>query len=217
MYVIIVGGGKMGYSLAKELAIEKHDVVIVEADEKRCQKLARELNATIIHGNGTELKTLEEAGLEKADAVVALTPRDEVNLMVCLMAKNKKHCKTAARVSQPEYEKVFKELGIDIVVYPEVAAADYLEELLTKPGVVDLAFISRGNAVILEFDVKKGSKAIGKEIRELEYPRGSLIIGIYEDDNLIFPSPETRIKEGDRVLVIAKNEVVDKVRKIFSI
>lgn len=215
MYVIIVGGGKMGSSLAEELAAEKHDVVIIDSDPKVCEELAS-LNATVINGDGIELKTLEQAGLEKTDVVVALTSKDETNLMVCLLAKAIKHCKSVARISHAGYEKVFKRLGIDIVVYPESAAADYLEELITKPDIIDLAFIERGDAVILEFVIKENSKVIGKQIKELEYPKGSLIIAVYEDKKLVIPDPKTKIREGDKVLVLAKNEVVDRVRKMFG-
>lgn len=123
----------MGASLAEELSERKHDVVIVEEDPEVCHKLTN-LNALVIHGNGVDLKTLEEAGLEKADIVIALTPRDEANLMACLVAKSTKKCKTVARVSNKEYEKVFEMLGIDIVIYPEIAAAKHLAELIQKNG-----------------------------------------------------------------------------------
>jgi len=215
MYVIIVGGGRMGRTLAEGLIKEGHDVVIIEINPEKCKKLTKELDVTVINGDGLEVKTLEEAGIEKADVVVSVTPSEEKNMMVCLIAKSIKHCKTVARISHPEYKEIFKRLGIDVVISPESAAASYLEEILTKPELVDLAFIERGDAVILEFEINQKSKAKGKKIKDLEYPKGSLIIAIYEDNKLVIPNPEVELKDGDKVLILAKNEVVDRVRKMF--
>ncbi len=216
MHVIIVGGGKIGSTLAEELSAEKHDVIIIEIDQVKCEELSKTLSATILHGSGTDIELLEEAEIGKADIVAALTSKEEINLMVCLLAKNIKHCKTVARIKNPEYKKIFKRLGVDVILSPEVAAASFLEEVLTKPEVVDLAFITRGDAVVLEFAIKKDTKVIGREIKELEYPKGSLIIAIYEKNKLIIPNPKTKIKEGDKVLIITRKEIINKVRKLFS-
>ena len=215
MHVIVVGGGRMGRTLSELLINEGHDVVIVEKDPQKCEKLARELNATVINGDAAEMKTLEEAGIEKADIVAAVTSKEEINIMVCLLAKSIRHCKTVARISRPQYKEIFHRLGIDIVISPESAAATYLEEIITKPEVVDLAFIERGDAVILEFEVNEKSRALGKKVKDLEYPKGSLIIAIYENNRLKIPDPNVELKNGDKVLVLAKNEVIDKVRKMF--
>lgn len=215
MHVIIVGGGRIGSSLAEGLSQEKHDVVIVDPDPEVCERLSY-LNATIIHGDGIELRTLEEAGLEKADVVAGLTPKDETNLMVCLIAKSMKKCKFVARISHPEYEKVFKRLGVDIVIYPELATAEYLQELIVRPDIIDLAFIDRGDAFILEFFPKKGSPAAGKTLEQLDLPKGALVIAVFDSGKLEIPEGKTMIKEGNKVMVISKKEVSEKIRKIFS-
>ncbi len=203
-------------SLVEDLAAEKHDVVIVEKDHDTAEKLAEELNATVREGNATDPKIMHEAGLEKADVVVAVTPNESENLLICLTAKKRKSCKTAARIERAESEEVFKNMGIDTVIYPEKAAAHYLEELITKPEVVDLAFIDRGEAAILEFKIDKKSGVVGKQIKNLEYPKGSMIIAVYEKDRLVIPTPDFRIKKGDNVLVIARNDVIKKVTGIFN-
>jgi trk system potassium uptake protein TrkA len=216
MHVIICGGGRMALSLATELAAEKHDVVIIERDPKAAKKLAETLNATVIEGNATDIEILDEAGLERADTVAALTPNESENLLICLNAKKRKSCRTAARIERDESEGIFKSLGIDTVIYPEKAAAHYLEELLTKPEVVDLAFIDRGDAVILEFVVGSGAKVIGKTIKEVEDPKGSIIIAVYDGGNLVIPSPHFKIKKGEKVLVLARNNVINRVRRLFG-
>ncbi len=214
--MIICGGGRMAASLADELAVEKHDVVIVEKDPEKAEELVESVNASVIEGNATDIKILEEAGLEKADVVVGLSPNESENLLICLSAKKRKACKTAARIERAESEEVFRNMGIDTIIYPEKAAAHYLEELIIRPEVVDLAFIDRGEAAILEFKVGKGSLVIGKPIKNLEYPKGSMIIAIYEKKKLIIPTPDFRIKRGDNVLVLARNDVMDKVTEMFK-
>ena len=215
MHVIVVGGGRIGSSLAEGLSKEKHDVVIIDPDPEVCERLAS-MNATVIHGDGIELRTLEEAGLEKADVVAGLTPKDETNLMVCLIAKSVKKCKFVARISHPEYEKVFKRLGVDVVIYPELATAEYLQELIVRPDIIDLAFIDRGEAFILEFFPKKGSASVGKTLNQLDIPKGSLVIAVFDNGKLEIPDGNTLIREGNKIMVIAKKDVSDRVRKIFS-
>lgn len=216
MHVIIIGGGKMGVTLAEELSKEKHDIVLIESDKEKSEKIAKKLNCQVLLGDGTDMKILEEANLKNADFVAALTSREELNLIICLMVKNIRPCKTAARLKNSEYENIFKNLGVDIVVLPEVAAADFLEGVITKPEVADLSFISRGKVSVLEFVVEEKSKAIGKKISELEKPKGSLVIGIYENNSLIIPDINKEIKEGDRIFAVAKAEEADKIRKMFN-
>ena len=216
MHVIICGGGRMSTSLAEELALEKHDVVIIEKDPVKAEELSESVNATIIEGNATDIRILEEAGLEKADIVVSLSPNESENLLTCLNAKKRKSCTTAARIERAESEEIFRNLGIDTVIYPEKAAAHYLEEIITKPEVVDLAFIDRGAAAILEFDIKKNSKIAGRRVKEIEYPKGSLIIAVYDGKRLIIPKPDSVMKPGEKVLVLARNGVINRVKRMFA-
>ncbi len=216
MYVIVCGGGKMVNSLVEDLASEKHDVVIIEKDHEAAEKLAEELNATVIEGNATDPKIIHEAGLEKADVVVAVTPNESDNLLICLNAKKMRSCKTAARVERSESEETFRNLGVDTVIHPERAAAHYIEEMITKPEVVDLAFIGRGEAAILEFDVTEKSKVKGKKVKDIEYPKGSFIVAVYRKGKLVIPEPSTEIVLGEKILVLASNSSIESVRKMFG-
>lgn len=216
MRMIIIGGGRMGATLAKDLAEGKHDVVIIEKDPKICEELSSDLNATIIEGEATEPKILEEAGIEKADVLVA-TINEGSNLLACLVAKKlNKECKTVARISHKEYEEIFKKSGVDIVVYPEDAVASYLDELVTNPGIIDLAFIREKDVTILEFAVNEESDLIGKEVKEIKCPKGSLIISISKGKDFVVPNGKSILKKGDKILVITKTEIIDDVRKVFK-
>ena len=217
MYIIIVGAGKIGYYLAQLLLEEEHDAVVIDRDPTVCESISSELDIVAHQGDGTEPKTLEKAGVKECDAVVALTGSDETNMIISLLAKELGAKQVATRIEKVQYdENVLNKLGIDIVIHPEAAAAGYIEELITKPEVLDLAYISRGAAEIMQFEVKEKSKIAGKKVKDIEHPAGSSIIAIYEDDNLIIPGPNSTVKVGNKILILAKRDVADKVRKLVA-
>ncbi|MAG17928.1 MAG: potassium transporter TrkA [Candidatus Diapherotrites archaeon] len=214
MYIIIVGGGDLGFYLAQILLDEEHDVIIIDKDEKICEKISGELDLVVQKGDATETKTLEKAGIKEANALVALTGQDETNMVISLLAKELGAENVATRIGKIDYdEMVLKKLGIDIVIHPEAAAAGYISELITKPEVLDLAFISRGQAEIMELEITEKSKIVGKKIKEIEHPSGSAIVALYENDNLIIPDKETEINVGSKILILAKRDIAEKVRK----
>ncbi len=217
MYVIVVGAGDLGYYLTQLLIEEGHDVVVIDKDPEACKRISNELNVVATQGDATETKTLEKANVKECDALVALTGSDDTNLVVSLIAKELGAKQVATRLGKIDYdERVLKKLGIDIVIHPEAAAAGYIEELITKPEVLDLAFISRGAAEIMEIEITEKSKIAYKKVSDIEHPSGSAIIAIYEGNELIIPSADTVIKPGTKVLILAKREVADKVRSLIS-
>ena len=217
LYIIIVGAGDLGYYLAQILLDEEHDVVIIEKNESVCEKIASELDVVVTKGDATETRILEKAGIKEADALVALTGQDETSMVISLLAKELGAKNVATRIGKIEYdEKVLKKLGIDIVIHPEAAAAGYISELITKPEVLDLAFISRGQAEIMELEITKKSKVVGKMIKDIEHPSGSAIVAVYENNTLIIPEKDTELNVGSKILILAKREVAEKVRKLIS-
>ena len=217
MYVIVIGAGDLGYYLTQLLLDEGHDVVVIDKDPKACERISNELNVVATQGDATESKTLDKANVKECDALVALTGNDETNLVVSLLAKELGAKQVATRLGKVDYdERVLNKLGVDIVIHPEAAAAGYIEELITKPEVLDLAFISRGAAEIMEVEITEKSKIAHKKVSEIEHPSGSAIIAIYEGENLIIPSADTIIKPGTKVLILAKREIADKVRGLIT-
>ncbi|MCD6434046.1 MAG: TrkA family potassium uptake protein [Candidatus Diapherotrites archaeon] len=217
MYIVIVGATKLAYYLAKLLLEEGHDALVIDKDEEKCKKFSDELNIVAVHGDATNPRVLEEANVKEADAVVMLSGVDETNMVVSLLAKQLGAKKVVASISKLEYdEKILQKIGIDIVVHPEAAAAAYLEELITKPGVLDLAFLSRGDAEIMEIDIKDGMKIVGKKLKDIKMPEGSAIVGIYEGNTIKIPKSGTEIKPNQRLLVLVKREKAGEVSKLFS-
>ena len=215
MYIIIAGIGRVGYTLAKSLSEKGHDIVLIDIDKEKCKKASADIDALVINGDCTKIKTLEEAGIEDADMYIAVTGKEEVNLMSTLLAKSCGVKKTIARISEIEYKDVFERLGVDVVVSPELIAANYIEKLIERPGILDLAIVGRGEAEILEFIIPEKAKVVNKKIKELGRPKDYLIIAIYEGDELKIPSGDTELKEGDRVLVLVKKDSADIIRKMF--
>ncbi len=218
MYIVIVGAGNLGYHLAKTLMEEGHDVVVIDKQGDRCTEISNDLNVMVIHGDATKPSVLEEAGTPDADAVVALTGSDETNLIIALLAKQMGARLTAVRLGRVHYdEAVLSKLGIDLVIYPEAAAAGYISELLTKPHVLDLAFISRGDAEIMEVEIDEKSPLANKKISEVNLPEDAAIIGVYEGDSLRFPSKDLEIKPGMKVLIMVKTERADQLKDLLGI
>jgi len=215
MYIVIGGIGRVGFALAKSLAEKNHDLVLIDISKEVCEEAASEIDALVINGDCTRIKTLESADIESADIFIAVTGRQEINLMSALLAKNYNVPKTIVRVRDPEYKEVFENLNIDVVVSPELVAANYIEKLIDLPGIVDLAVIGRGDAEILELIIGENSKVANKRIRDLERNRDYLIIAVYEDGELKIPDGNTMLKPKNRVIVLAKKDAVDYVKKLF--
>lgn len=217
MYIIVVGAGEQGFFLTRLLSEENHDVVVIDKDPIACERVANELDVLAIKGDGTHPDTLKKAGIEEADALVALTDTDETNMIIGLMAKELGAKQVVARIGKVHFqESVLRKLGIDIVIHPEAAAATYVAEIITKPDVLDLAFVSRGAAEILEIAVNKDMKIAGQKVKNIEHPAGTAIIALYEDEKMIIPEAETIVKAGQKMLILAQRDVADKVRKMFK-
>ncbi len=216
MNIIVCGSGRVGLSLARKLVKDGHDVTVIENNLAKCKDVEKEIDALIINGNCSEVSILEKANIKKAGVLAAVTGTEETNILACLLAKNiNQKCKVYARIEHPEQASVFLKLGINDVIYPEIAAAEHLEELIIRPEVADVAMAHKGGAEMLEIELKSDSSAVGKKIKDVQKPNGYLIAAIYEKDQLKIPSPDTELKRGDRILVLAKKEALQKVKKLF--
>ncbi len=205
----------MGKHLATLLLERNHEVALIEQDKDMCQEVSTELDVLIINGDGTSPKYLEEVNVKESDAFVAAAGKDETNLLAALVAKNMGVKNVIARVSNPEYRDVFRKLNIDHIISPEVTAAIYIEKLIMRPGVADLAILGRTDVEILEFFVSENSYIFGREVGSVK-PNGFLFVAIYKDGELIIPTGNSVLAKGDRVLVLLKTEMVKEVERLFE-
>lgn len=213
MYAIIMGAGRVGFSLAGLLIEDGYDVTLIENDRKLATEAASELDALVICGNGTNSTLLEEANIQDADYFVATTGNDEANLLSCILVKKYEVPNIIARVSNPDHEEAFMEVGIDNVINPERAASGVLERLITRPNVADLLTLGEGDGEILEMTVTN-DKIVGKQIKEISPTKDYIIIATYnKDGSLIIPQPENILARGEKISILVKRGSFKKVAK----
>ena len=213
MYVVVVGGGQIGSLLARRLSEHGHDVAVVEKDERKAHQLAAELDVLVIHGSGADVGCLKDAGVEKADVLVALTPADEVNLMACELAKKLGVPRVVARVNDEKHTKLFEELGIDVAIGLVGAAVMLFEKAVGSPGMYGLLGIGRGKGEVVEVTVGTSSKAIGNKLKDLSIPKGCTLAMICRGDELIPPRGDTELLAGDLVTIVGKPDAIIKTAK----
>lgn len=215
MYIIIVGAGRVGLNLASFLISDGHDVTIIESNHKLCDNAAHELDAMVICGDGTDKKILEEANMSNADVFVAATGNDEVNLLSCILVKDYNIKKVIARVSDPTHEKVFKDVGIDSVVSPELTAASYLEKLIIRPKIADLVIIGKGNAELLDITVTN-KKMFGAKTSAVSPTKDFIISALHENGDMTIPDDTTILKEGCKISILVKRHAIQQVTELFT-
>lgn len=197
MYVIIIEGGRIGFNLSKLLVRAGHEVTVIEKNKERSKFIANETDALVLNEDGTTTRSLEEANVEDAYAVVGLTKRDEINLMSCLLAKDYGVPVVVSRISNPENSEVFERLGVSAVVSPELTTAIHIEKLIMKPDVIDLTVLAEGQAEILEMIISENSPVIGKKLKDIT-AREFLVVAIYDKEGeLIIPKGDTRLDKGE--------------------
>lgn len=212
MYVIIMGGGRVGLALANLLIDDGYDITLIESDESLCSEVAGELDALVICGNGTNSKVLEEVNAEDADYFIATTGNDEANLLSCILVRKFDVPHIIARVSNPDHEEAFKEIGIEKVISPERAAAAHLQRLVTRPNVAELTTIGQGDAEILEMTITN-DKIVGKRYKDISPTKEYIIISTYENGKLEIPQPDKTVTRGEKVTVLVKRGNFKKVSK----
>jgi len=203
MYILIVGAGKVGYFLAKRLSISKHSVCVVDKDRAICEEIAKELEALVINGDGCDPRILEEAGIERADVVAAVTGDDEDNLIICQLAKERFNVRrTVGRVNNPDNEHAFSELGIDVPIDSTKIIAKIIEEEVSFSDFVNLMSFKRGKLAIVRVDLPEDSSVINKQIQDIQLPPDSVLVSIVRAEEVIVPKGNTVLKPGDDIIAL---------------
>lgn len=203
MYIIIIGGGVAGSTLAKHLTSEGHEVVIVEDDEERAKTLAETMDVLVIHGDGSEPEILKDAGIEKADSVAILTRDDNTNLAICQILK-KFDAIIVARVNDPNKQDLYMNLDV-IAISPISAMVSYFKNALTLGKTRSIISLAKGKAEILELTVSN-EKLDGKKINDLGLPSGALIGLINRNGEVLIGSPNEIIHYNDLLTIVTKTE-----------
>lgn len=203
MYIIIGGGGQVGYYLTRELMRQDHEVLLLDKDATRVAELTAELGAVVKRGDACEARTLDAVGCVRADMVIAVTGDDEDNLVICQVAKERfGREKTIARVNNPANEKLFQKLGIYITVSPTNNILHLIEAQIPHHKLVPLITLSRVGLGLVEVTIPANSPAINKTIQALELPATVNIALIARGETNITPQGDTVIQNEDRLFAL---------------
>ncbi len=205
MYIILIGCGGTGAALAKHLSGEDHEIIVVEKDEERAKSLAESMDALIIHGDGSDIEILKDAGIDKADAVVILTRDDNTNLTICQIVKKFNVRRIVARVNDPSKQDLYIGLEITAAISPIAAVVSYFKNAITADRGRSVVSIGRGKAEITEIKLTN-EKLDGRKIKDVGLPSDAIIGLISREGEVIIASKDTILRAGDLLTVISKTE-----------
>ncbi len=213
MRIIIAGGGNIGEKLAELCSKEKHDVVVIEKEEKIAEKLSESIDALVLCGDASDRKILKDADIEHSDAIVAMTGDDKTNLMVCEVAKSYNIPIVVARVNDTESESVFMKLGITAAINTTTSVIFAFKKALEKPGEKIISLVAGEKAEILDKVVSKKSVITGKKVEDIS--NKFIVAAIYRNGEFMRPKNNTQIREGDILTICVPVEDVKGVEKLF--
>lgn len=209
MRIIVVGCGKVGQSIVRSLSREGHDIAVIDVDPAVSEDVSGQFDVLGVVGNGASYSVLQEAGVEDADLLIAVTDSDEQNLLCCLFARKVGNCSTIARVRNPVYNQeigyIKEELGLSMTVNPECAAAEEIARILRFPSAIKIETFAGGRAELLQFVIPKESLLNGAALNELPERLGSrILVGAVErGDEAFIPGGDFILQEGDTISIVS--------------
>ena len=214
MYIIVIGGGRLGYYLLKGLLNEGHEVLLLEKDARICRNIIEEMGSVCYRGDGCEASTLAEVGTGRADMMVAVTGDDEDNLVACQVAKHKYNVpRTIARIRNPQNAILFKKLGIDVTVSTTDIILEAIEREVPTHPLTHLLTIDEKGLVIVDVKISAESTTVGRTVKELSLPKESkLVLVIPHEGNAHVPSAGTVLRAGDQIIALTSPESEDTLR-----
>src|SRR5437879_6097774 len=217
MYIIIGGGGDVGYYLTRNLLYQGHEVLLLEKGKERYQSLSDELGQSVLKGDACEARTMDEAGARRADVVIAVTGEDEDNLVICQMAKKRFNVtRTIARLNNPKHEVLFQKLGIDVTVSPTKAILSLIESELPGPRFVQLMTLKKAGLEILEMSIPSLSPVAGKPLNQKNLTRRCNLVPIIRDSEQLFPTADTVLQANDDIYALVTRDAEEELRTIFG-
>lgn len=216
MYVLVIGGGKVGYYLAWTLVEEGYEVLVIERDPATAARISERLGAIVMQGDGAESTILDAAGASRADVVIASTGDDEDNLIVCQVAKRKFNVgRVIARVNNPKNELLFKRLGIDATVSQTNVLLHLIEQRLNIDGLTHLMTLRHSEIEIVEARVSAESPIVGRTLANIRLPPECVFSAITRGEHIVVPTGQTTIEAGDEIIAVTRTESEGALRKLL--
>lgn len=206
MKVLIVGGGKAVYFLCRTFLAKGHEVTVINRSRDECVEMSRRLKVTVIHGDGSDPSILEEAGARGADVALALTPKDQDNLVVCQLAAREYGVpQTVALVSDPDNEDIFRKLGVGTFSTTRTLAS-LIEQRTALDEITNLIPAAEGRVNLTEMALRPNWPVVGKALRDLALPADSLIAVVLRGDQVLVPRGDTTLQAHDRIVLVTLPE-----------
>lgn len=217
MNVVIMGGGKLGYYLTRNLLDRGYEASLIERDKNKCARLANDLGIEIVCGDGTEIKTLLDAQISKAECFIAVTGRDQDNLVASQLVKKKFMVnKVIARANNPRNLDALRELGVDEAVSSTEIITRMIEQEIDDTELQLLASLNKGKASICALSLPSAAQVEGKRIKDIRLPESSLIVSILREETLIIPQGDTVFHSGDEIIAVCGADDRKELKEIFS-
>lgn len=214
MYIVVVGGGKVGYHLTKALLAESQEVLVIEKDPTKADRITRDLGATALAGDGAEVATLELAGLERADVVAAVTGHDEDNLIIAQVAKGKFHVpRTVARINNPKNEFIFGKLGIDATVSATEIILSVIMQSIPEHPFVHLLTLQEGGIEFVELQLTEQAPAAGMSAGQLELPPDTAVPLLIRRGQPVVVGTDTAFEVDDRLIAVTTSRQESALRR----
>jgi len=214
MYIIIIGGGRVGYYLSKALLNEGHEILLIEKNPAVCDTINDELGSVCLRGDGCEVSTLNEAGTSRADMLVAVTADDEDNLVACQLAKYKfKVPHTIARTRNPKNEELFKKLGIDVTISSTNIILEHITEEVPTHPVTHLMEIRDRGLEIVEVRIPADCPSVGRTIKDIILPTGSMLsLIVRKSQKPVVPTAATILMADDQIIAVTTSQTEEALR-----
>ena len=216
MKIILIGGSKLAYFLAKQFASKNYYTTIINKNLEEAKTLSRTLKATVIHGEGSDPATLGEAGALQADVVLSLTTHDEDNLIACQIAQKEYGVpRTIALVNDPENQQIFEKLGITVAFSATQVIASLIEQQTASSDIQNLLPIAEGKVNVTEIALEQNNPVVGKTIDQVQLPNGTLIACILRQGEVVVPNGENSLQALDRLVVIGQPESYGQLMRLL--
>jgi trk system potassium uptake protein TrkA len=217
MFIVVAGGGKVGFYLARALLNEGYEVLVIERDRDRAERLNEELGSVVLLGDASEASVLGDAGVGRADVAVAVTGHDEDNLVICQMAKRKFAVpRTIARINNPKNEQIFRILGIDATVSSTDLILQQIEQRLPGHALVHLRVLREADLDLVEAAVDATSTVVGRAIRQVSLPPDTAILAVIRRGKTTVATIDSRLEGGDRVIALARSDQEAALRTLLQ-
>ncbi len=218
MYLIVVGGGKVGYYLTKTLLTEEHEVLLIERDPDKVENFSERLGNVVRQGDGAEAAVLADAGAARADVVIAVTGEDEDNLVICQVAKQKFNVgRTIARVNNPKNEHLFRLLGIDVTVSQTNFILNLIGQAIPERSFIHLMNLRYAGLAIVEASITERSPVANQAIQDIDLPVSCAIAAIARGKTVMVPEPDTVIEVGDEIIAVTHLSQEEELRDLLVI